>query len=75
MKTEKDWQTVCEFGFAIIIVGAIIFAISGANYQWIMEHGYILNAPALILITFILMGSSLVIGGLKWKTRIEKNEM
>jgi hypothetical protein len=72
MKSEKDWQSICRFGFSMIIVGVVIFVFSGANFQWLIDRGYVLNAPVLVLASFVLIGSAFAVGGFKWKSRIER---
>jgi uncharacterized membrane protein len=68
---DAGWQPVVRLGFAMVIVGLLIFAFSGANFQWLIDHGYIYNAPTVTLIIFLLIGALLVAGGSRWKKRLE----
>jgi F0F1-type ATP synthase assembly protein I len=68
---DADWRPVVYLGFSLAIVGLLIFALSGTNFQWLIDHGYLYNAPSMSLIVFLLIGSILVAGGLRWKRKIE----
>ncbi len=68
MEKEDDTSSVQYFGVALIVVGLIVFVLSGANFSWLATHGYILNAPAMMPIVFLALGATFIFIGSKRKT-------